>query len=476
MTTNVFPESGIEPDKVLADLEALASDDLRADGRAFAFVYDGGKDVAELSRRAFAASMGGNGLDPTAYPSARRLENDLVAAAASHLRAPDSVSGTVTSGGTESVMLSVKAARDYARKTRPEVTTPRMLVPETAHACFHKAAHYFGVELVVVAIDPKTMRADVEDMSGKLDDNTILLVGSAPSYAHGVVDPIEEIAALARERGIPMHVDACIGGWVLPFKRELGAEFPNFDFSVDGVTSISVDLHKYAFAPKGCSVLLHRDRTLRDAQYYACANWSGYCVVNPTMLGSRSLAAMGAAWAVLRGLGRSGYRERFERMMRGTHALVEGVASIDGLRVLGSPDMGLVAVASESGDVFTLADRLTALGWHVQPTYAVGSSPAHVHFTVEPGNADAVPNLVDDLRVAAQDLPAMQAPPQAVVGMLAAVATGAAAIPVGQIMKELGVEDGKLPVEQANIHRLLNAASPEVREQLLVMFLGELFS
>ena len=328
---NEIPMEGLGEDDIFTDLMSMREDDLKENGRAYAFSYDAGEDVKRVAQRAFAACMGGNGLDPTAYPSARRLDNSLVGTALAHLRAPEGAVGSCTSGGTESVMLSVKAARDYARKTRPDVTEPEILVPETAHASFHKAAHYFGVKLVLVDVVPETMRASIDDYRSKLTPNTVLIVASAPSYAHGVVDPIVECGQLALEAGVLLHVDACIGGWVLPFQRELGMDVPEFDFTVPGVTSISVDLHKYAFAPKGVSVLLHRDPAVRACQYYACATWSGYTVVNPTMLGSKSMAAMGAAWAVIRYLGKEGYKSRIADMAKAKDMLV---GAVEGLGLL----------------------------------------------------------------------------------------------------------------------------------------------
>jgi glutamate/tyrosine decarboxylase-like PLP-dependent enzyme len=478
MTTDLFPENGMNDDEILTGLAALSSDDLSSNGKAFAFIYDAGAEVNALARKAFAASMGGNGLDPTVYPSARRLETQIVGACLQHLRAPEGAVGTATSGGTESVMLSVKTARDYARKNRPEIDQPNMLVPETAHASFHKAAHYFGVRLVPVDVHPETMEASVADMASKIDANTVLLVASAPSYAHGVIDPIADIGALAEKNDLLLHVDACIGGWVLPFQRELGVDLPEFDFNVPGVTSMSVDLHKYGFTPKGLSVLLQRRSELRDSQYYSCARWSGYSIVNPTMLGSKSLAPLGAAWAVLRKVGRAGYRELVGKMWSATEKLVAGIKGIDGLRVIGNPRMGLVALATDR-DVFELADRLTGKGWHVQPTYAYGASPAHIHFTIDPGNAGQVDALVADLAEVSADLPAPIEPPKPVLQLLEAIAGsggGGGGVNVKAMMGELGVTDGKLPDQQAMIHRLLNGVSPDAREALLVLFLGEIFS
>jgi glutamate/tyrosine decarboxylase-like PLP-dependent enzyme len=375
-------------------------------------------------------------------------------------------------------MLAVKAARDLARETRPEITRPAMLLPESAHACFHKAAHYLGVEIVPVALDPATFRADAADARAKIESNpnVILVVGSAPSYAHGVIDPIEELAAVAQARGALMHVDACVGGFVLPFMRDDGRPVPAFDFEVPGVTSISMDVHKYGFAPKGVSVLVMRDRRLRDAQYYACAKWTGYTIVNSTTLGSKSVAAIGAAFAVMQSLGRGGYRAHARAMWSATETLIAAVRSTPGLVMLGAPDMNLFAFTTGEGDVFELADRLSALGWHVQPTYAFGRSPAHIHLTVDPGNAARAEAFAADLRDAARGLPPKEVPAPEVLAMLDAIAGGGEGIEISTIMRELGIEGGQLPERAGMIHRLLDAASPETRERMLVMFFGELFS
>lgn len=470
----VFPEHGAGRAEILASLADARAGDLTSDGRAFAFVYDAGEEARALARDAFAACMSINGLDPTVYPSARVIENALVGACLELVRAPEGAVGTATAGGTESVMLAVKAARDHARRTRPEVTAPKMLVAETGHACFHKAAHYLGVELVPVDVDA-TMRADVGDARAKMSRDVVLVVGSAPSYAHGVVDPIEPLAALASEHGALMHVDACVGGCVLPLLRELGGDVPAFDFTVPGVTSLSMDLHKYGYAPKGVSILLHRRPELRDAQYFACARWSGYAIVNATTLGSKSVAAMGAALATLQHLGKRGYRERARLMWDATQHMVRVIEATPGLRLVTRPDMNLLAFTTDGGgDVFELADRLAERGWHVQPTYAYGRSPAHVHLTIDPTNAQRVGDLARDLAACVPDLPASTRPPPAVVEMLSQI--GGVALDVGTLMAQLGIEGGRLPRRAAPIHRLLDAAAPEVRERLLALFMATLFT
>lgn len=471
-----FPTKGRPAAEVVAALTDHRARDLKSDGSAFAFVYDAGKDVRELAREAFASCMSINGLDPTVYPSARKIENQVVGMCLDLLNAPEGAVGTATAGGTESVMLAVKTARDFNK----DVATPKMLLPETAHACFHKAAHYFGLEVVVVDVDPKTFRADVEDARRKMTDDVVLVVGSAPSYAHGVIDPIEELAALAAEHNKLMHVDACVGGCVLPFMRENGVDVTPFDFAIEGVTSMSLDLHKYGFAPKGVSILLQRRRELRDAQYYACANWSGYAIVNSTTLGSKSAAAMGAAYALMHHLGKDGYCERAKLMWDATTKLIAEIGEMPGVEVLATPEMNLFAfttVGDKPGDVFELADRLTERGWHVQPTYAYGRSPAHIHLTLDPGNAVRADDLAKDIRASLVDLPVTQEPPAAILQLLSAVveSTGPG-VDAGELMGQLGVTDGQLPTRSGMIHRLINASPPAVREKLLVLFIGELFS
>lgn len=469
-----FPEQPLDEAEIFSGLSGLTKDDLRADGRAFAFAYDAGEETRRVARKAFAACMGINGLDPTVYPSARRLETDVVNACLEHLRAPDGAVGSATSCGTESVLLAVKTARDHARRTRPHITEPEMLVPETGHASFHKAAHLFGVKLVPVDVDPDSFRADVADARAKLNGNTVLVVASAPGYAHGVIDPVSELAELAEGAGALCHVDGCIGGWVLPFQRELGVAQPEFDFTVDGVTSISVDLHKYAFAPKGVSILLHRRPELREAQYYACATWSAYSVVNSTLLGSKSLASLGAAWALLRHFGRSGYRDLVGSMWKATEHLCSVISEADELYTLGRPNMGLVAVACRKGDPFVLADRLTERGWHVQPTYAYSRSPAHVHLTLDPGNSARVEDFARDLVDCARNLPAPEAPPEQVVQMLSQVARSDDP-DTESLFAQFGIADGQLPGARAELDRIMNALPPDAREALLVKFMSALF-
>ncbi|WP_230984406.1 pyridoxal phosphate-dependent decarboxylase family protein [Microbispora oryzae] len=374
----MLPDHGRTADDLLAELTALKAADLPVrGGRVTAYVYDTGRPgVHEAAHRAYAEMLEVNMLDPTAFPSMVALEKRVIGAAAELLGRPDAA-GIFTSGGTESIMLAVKAARD----ARPGAT--RVVLPVTAHPAFHKAAHYLGMEIVPVPVDPDTFQASVPAVEAAVDDRTALVVVSAPSYPQGVVDPVERIAAVAASRGALCHVDACVGGWLLPWLREAGAEVPPFDLSVPGVTSLSCDLHKYGYAPKGASVLLFADPALRRHAYFASGAWPGYTVINATVQSSRSAGPLAGAWATMQSLGREGYRELGRATLEATRRLVLGVGAIPGLRVLGRPEAALVAIAGSAGvDVFVLADEARRRGWFLQPQLSYAGIPANLHITV----------------------------------------------------------------------------------------------
>ncbi len=474
-----IPERGLPRAEIFERLERYREADVpwRA-GRVWAYVYDPGPEAEALIKDAFTSYLSENGLDPTAFPSALRLENEVVAMGRAHLGGDDDVVGNFTSGGTESILCAVKAARDFARATRPELREPELLLPETAHAAFQKAAHYLGLRPVLVPVDPESFRADPDAMSAAITPNTIMLVGSAISYAHGVVDPIEALGRLAQERGLWLHVDGCMGGFLLPYFRRLGDPIPPFDFRVPGVTSISMDLHKYAFAAKGASLVLYRNADYRRHQIYACAGWSGYTVVNATVQSTKSAGPIAAAWAVLHFLGDQGYLELARRMREATRRVVAGIEAIPGLRVLGRPEMNLLAFASDQVSVFHVIDEMRIRGWYVQPQLAFGSSPENVHLSVNPAGERWVDDLLRDLAACVEAARAMKA------GELAArireAFGGASADHVGPetlagLLGMAGVEGSRLPERMAEINEVLNALPVPLRERLLVEYLNTLY-
>jgi glutamate/tyrosine decarboxylase-like PLP-dependent enzyme len=471
--------AGVPADQVLDELLALRAGDLPTHGgRTLAYVYDSGlSGVDELAARAHALASSANALDPTAFPSLLRMENDVVAAAAALLGGGPATVGAVTSGGTESCLLAVQAARD----ARPEIDRPKMVLATTAHAAFHKASHYFGVEAVSVPVDPETFQADADAMAAALDERTVLVVVSAPSYAHGVVDPVAPVAAAAAARGVRCHVDACIGGWVLPHFRRLGVAVPDFDLSVPGVTSLSVDLHKYAYCPKGTSVLLHASADLRRTQYFASARWPGYTMLNSTLQSTRSGGPLAAAWAVLHHLGDAGYARLASLTLDAVRRIRDGVEEIDGLRVLGDPVSTLLAVTADTGelDVFTVADEMTERRWYVQPQFGFEASPANLHLTVTAANHGSEPELLADFAGAVEA--ARRAGPVRLAPELVAVirALDPADLTPEQfagLLTAAGMDGVAAPKRMADVNAMLAVASPRLRERLLVEFLSAMYT
>jgi sphinganine-1-phosphate aldolase len=474
--SGALPADGAPAAELLARIEELrAADQPTTGGRAWQYSYDPARpEVKRVATEAFAVGLGANALDPTSFPSVMALENEVVAMTAELLGGGPGTAGTFTSGGTESIFLAVKAARD----ARPEVERPRMLVPITAHGAFHKAAHYLGVELVATELDRATLRADVDAIRSRLDDRTVLVVTSAYGFAHGVIDPVEEIAAAAAERGVPCHVDACMGGLMLPFLRELGEPIPPFDLSVPGVTSISADLHKYGYAHKGASVVLFADAELRRRSHYACARWPGYTLANTTVQSSRSGGPVAGAWAVMRHLGRSGYRDLARRALEATRRVRAGVEALPELRILGAPQANVLSLAAADDrevDVFVVSDELRARDWFLTPQLRYGPSPRNLNLTVDAGSLDAADGLVAALGEAVA-----VARRRGPVEIEPAIAREVAAIDLAELdLAAFGalLERTGVSIESgfAVVNNLLDEAPPEVREAIVLGFFGTLF-
>ena len=465
----------------LERLRRLQAGDLPVHGgRTLAYVYDGGDpEIDRIGREAVAAYAGSNALDPTAFPSLLTMENELVGFAARLLDAPDSVVGTVTSGGTESILLAVQGARD----SRPDVTTPRMVLPATAHAAFHKAGHYFGVEIVSVPVG-EDFRADAASMAAAIDESTVLVVASAPSYAHGVVDPVGEIAAAAAAAWVRCHVDACIGGWVLPYAARLGREVPPWTFAVDGVTSISVDTHKYAYAPKGTSLLLHRDPALRRPQFFASAAWPGYTMLNQTTQSTRSGGPIAGTWAVVTATGDEGYLRLAGEALDAVDRIVAAVEAEPALRVVARPDSTLVAIATDgSCDPFTLTDELVSRGWYVQPQLSFDHQPATIHLSVSAATGrhlDDFTTALHDSLVAAQTAGPVSVD-EGVVAFIESLDPSALSdadfdglLAASGLVGESADGGLALPERMAEVNAMLDVASPAMREALLIAFLDRL--
>jgi sphinganine-1-phosphate aldolase len=387
-----LPKSGTSRSEVLSALDRARESDAKwRQGRTFSLVYWAGDDVLELLQSAFFKYFSENALNPLAFPSLRRFETEVVGMSAS-LLGDANAAGSMTSGGTESILMAVKTARDWARAEK-NITEPEMIVPESVHPAFEKAAHYFGVRVLHAPVDA-SMRADVDAMKKMITDKTILLVGSAPAYPHGVVDPIADIAALAKERGILCHVDACVGGFMLPFARKLGRDVPAFDFSVPGVTSMSADIHKYGWAAKGASVVLYRTRELRRHQFVVYTDWSGGLYGSPSAPGTRPGGPIAAAWAVMHYLGEEGYLRLAKKTLDASDAILAAIHDMPELRVIGDPAMSVFAFTSDVIDVYALGDAMQERGWHLDRQ----QRPPSLHMMITPAHEHLVPEIVADMR------------------------------------------------------------------------------
>ena len=489
--------TSFDRDAILSRLAGLrAADAPTHGGRVLSYVYDSG--IAELDELAAAAVrmvQPVNGLDPTTFTSVAVMEREVLGFARELLHGGDDVVGSVTSGGTESCLLAVKTARESWR-ARGGSGVPRIVAPATVHAAFHKAAEYFGLELDLVPVDPGTGRVAAARLIERLGPDVALAVVSAPSYPYGSLDPVEEVAAACDDAGVDLHVDACIGGWILPFWREPdGSALPLWDFRVAGVTSLSADLHKFGYAPKGASVLLQRGRDRQRLQYFATTGWPGYPVVNPTLLGSKSAGALAASWAIIQALGARGFASLAEACLRATRTLADIIGDIDGLRIVGSPTGPLLAVATDDSvpedrrvDPHHWADRARRRGWHLQLqpglTQADGTHLPHTtHLTITPVTRDRLDELEAALRASAEDVRGVPRV-DAAAALSALPPLGDGLIGVGPLdsdtaaalLRAVGIAGDApgLPDEQAPLLALIEALPRPVRERLLVELLARI--
>ena len=399
MTASI-PTSGRPLDDILGDLRAKGTADAKwREGRVFSLVYHAGEEHEHVVQRAHALYASANLLNPMAFGSLKQIEREIIEMAAGLFHGPPTAVGTVTSGGTESILCAVAAYRDRARRKKPWILWPELVVPTTIHPAFDKAAHYFGVKLVKVPVGPD-YRADVRAMAKAIGWRTIGICASAPQYAHGVVDPIEELAALAHKKGLPMHVDACVGGFILPWLERLGRPVPRWDFRNAGVTSISADLHKYGYAGKGASTLVWRSIDDMRHQIFVATDFPGGIYASPTLLGTRPGGPIAAAWATLQSFGVAGYLALAKQAADTADRLRAGIVAIPGLVLVGKSDSTIVSYAAIGMNVYALADRLEARGWTIDRQ----QRPASIHLTVTANHAPVVDDYLRDLRAAVDEV------------------------------------------------------------------------
>ncbi|KAG4922874.1 hypothetical protein JHK82_051852 [Glycine max] len=433
-----LPSTGLGT-SVLEKMREEKINDAVWQGKCSGTVYIGGSESDghfSLINEACSMFAHTNPLHLDVFKSVARFEAEVVAMTAALLGSKEKSSGrqicgNMTSGGTESILLAVKSSRDYM-KSKKGITRPEMIIPESGHSAYDKAAQYFNIKLWRVPVN-KNFQADVKAIRRHINKNTILIVGSAPGFPHGVIDPIEELGHLASSFGICFHVDLCLGGFVLPFARELGYHIPPFDFSVKGVSSISVDVHKYGLAPKGTSVVLYRNHEIRKSVNVTVTEWSGGLYVSPTIAGSRPGSLIAGAWAAMISLGKEGYLKNTKEIMEGSRRIQQGIEEIAELFIVGKPDMTIVAFGSDVLDIFEVNDVMSSKGWHLNAL----QRPNSIHICVTLQHVPIVEDFLNDLK---ESVKTVKANPGPISGGLAPIYGAAGKMPDRGMVQELLVD------------------------------------
>ena len=484
-------------DEIFKKLREYSIDDADPlSGRLFTIAFETGLDeLKNIAYEAFRAFMDKNMLDFTEFPSAIRMEKDIIDAAISLMNGDEHVVGTYTFGGTESVFLAVKAARDKFILDKGFITLPEIVMPVTAHPCYDKAAEYMGLRVKRVKVDTETYRADIDSVNEAITDNTALIVGSAPNWPFGTIDPIKELAETALEKNIWLHVDACVGGFILPFMKKLGENIPDFDFKIEGVSSISLDPHKYAYSPIGSSVVLFRKEFYKMFSQYANLKWPGYPIVNPAVLSSRSEGPLAAAWAVLHFLGEKGYLELANKIIAARNKICRGLKEI-GYRVMGDPTV-IVAFTSDMVNLFKLSDEMVKKGWYFLAQRGVSEMgiPPSIHLTITPIHESVVDSMLKDLEECTSEL--QKIPPSDIEGVVESLGLIMSLITPGEmdistlsrllkeaekyleiygpkLLEAFGLDKG-LPKEMALINQVFNSLPPSITELLVNYIVIQLF-
>ncbi|MEE2930785.1 MAG: aspartate aminotransferase family protein [Pseudomonadota bacterium] len=387
-------EQGRSWSDVKSELQARGGNDAKwRDGRTAVYVFNAGEEIATIQKEAYAAFMSENGLGPLAFPSLAQMEKEVIAMGLDLLHGPEGSTGAMTSGGTDSITMAIKTARDFARSNGRARERANIVLPHSAHLAFDKAAHLMDIEVRRIPVmRDGSFEADVEAMTAACDADTIMMVGSAPNFPHGIIDPIEALSAAALKHDIWLHVDACVGGYFAPFARMNGVPVPAFDFELPGVQSMSADLHKYGYAAKGASTVLFRSEALYAHMPFDMKQWSGAPMKTPTLAGTRPGGAISAAWAVMTHLGVEGYK-RLQGQVCETRARVEEGVRRLGFEVLGNPFLGLIAFRHPDHHAFAIYGEIYRRGWFTSVT----KEPPSLHLMLSPKHADFIDDYLEDL-------------------------------------------------------------------------------
>lgn len=392
-----MPEQGRDTQEIYTQLEAFkARDPQYKDGRVWSLVYYLDEQHSDFLKNAYHRFACENGLNPGAFKSLKKMETEVISATADILNGTDEVCGVVTSGGTESCLMAVKTYRDMARAQR-RVKKPEMVIPTTAHVAWFKASEYFGVKIRLVPLK-SDFTPDLKKLKKLINRNTVMILGSAPEYPHGTIDPIEQMGEIAQRKGIPLHVDACVGGFILPFMAMNGENIPPWDYRVPGVTSISADIHKYGYAAKGASTITYRNLDYLRYQMFAYQDWPGGVFASSALLGTRPGGAYAAAWGVTQYFGKAGYRKLAQDTLSAVNQLKAGIANIPELEVMGAPQGPLFSYRSIDPDIniYAVGDQMDARGWQVNRN----QHPPGLHAMVTAQHLQVVDSYLEDLAAA----------------------------------------------------------------------------
>ena len=370
------------------------------DGKTAVYVFNAGEDVHAVQHEAYGLFMAENGLGPLAFPSLAQMEKDVISMALGLLNGPEGSTGAITSGGTDSITMAIKAARDFARASGKPRDGQNIVIPRSGHLAFHKVALLMDIEIRGVPLKTDgSYEADPAAMAAAVDAATIMLVGSAPQFPHGIIDPITDLAEVAEAKNVWLHVDACVGGYFAPFARMNGVAVPDFDFAVPAVKSMSADLHKYGYCAKGASTVLFRSAELYKHMPFNLRDWSGAPMKTPTLAGTRPGGAISAAWAVMNVLGIEGYREK-QGLVCATRERMEAGVQALGFEILGRPLLGLMAFRHPGADTLALYSAMRARGWFTSIT----AEPPSLHLMLSPKHAEVADAYLDDLAASLKDV------------------------------------------------------------------------
>ena len=387
-----LPKVGYSRKQLIQQVVAAQKDDMDwRKGRVFGIVYYLNEELLQFSTEVYNRFLSESASKPLVWPSIRRFENEIIFMASDLFHGSADMAGTVTSGGTESIFLAVKSARDWARSNRSVPKLPEIIAPKSAHPGFDRSAQYLGLKVIRIPVS-SNFAADVEAMADAITDNTVMIVASAPSYPHGVMDSIEELGKVAEEKELWFHVDAC-HGFLTPFIKKLGYPVTEFDFAVPGVTTLSVDLHKWGFAPKGASMLLHQHSRTQAYQWFDFDKWHAGQYKSLTFTGTRTGGAVAAAWAVLKYLGEKGYLDIARSVIDTRRSIAEGIRSIKGLQLINESITGIITFGSQEFDIFAVANGMGDRDWYMSRI----KEPPGIHLVISPANAPVVDEFLADL-------------------------------------------------------------------------------